>query len=375
MQRPKKSLCRAVRPLWLVSMMVGLASLQSARAQQGSVNASTTLDTYGNARPVHSARRTVGLYSNVSQYERTRGYQSLGRRLRRRGGTVGFSLPGDLLSRKRSVTYESAIPGLSVSPFERKVFSRYGGFEPRIDPHEPADMAEILGRRRMLIEATSVNAPVRRAMMTHGSTLGPPAPAEVEEETPTPAAPLSNPTGKPRILEDELRSAVTNSFRASRSEAWAWFKDGAYRRAAGTFESAVIVDAEDGAARIGTIFCYATIDSMRTALALLGQLNRHIENPFVYDLDVTAKYGDPIQARVVRTESGLFAEANRNTPGVAALHALILWYVGDRDAAFSAAEAMAAKFPKSEYADWPEKMAASGRLSGPSRASQGGEGP
>jgi thioredoxin-like negative regulator of GroEL len=143
--------------------------------------------------------------------------------------------------------------------------------------------------------------------------------------------------------------------RRARAEAWRWFREENYHRAARAFENAALARPDDTEARIGELFCHLSVGAIRTAVAVLGELTRRDTNPFTHPLDMTGAYGDPRRVRELRIGLQLRAAGHKD-PAITALLALVLWYSGEHDEALSFATALARDFPDDVYASWAPKM-------------------
>ncbi len=312
-------------------------------------------DAYGNAGRALPQRRYLSplAFPNETQRRTSQDYQTLGFRADRRGGFAGFALPGDVLAGNRLATADYLAPGGEVPPATRQAFRRYGGFGKRPGHRLPSDLTTILSRRYALVEAASLNAPVHRAIWAtaqRGITL----PAS----TVTPLTPLivTASSAQPTTLDRYLRYGLAVSVHRSREEGWGWFEEGAYRRAARVFESALVIQPSDLELRLGELFSYVCVAAVRTAIAALDDLNRRTQNPFSSDLDLTERIASVEEARRVRLESQWLAQAEKDDPQAIALHLFILWYLGERQEAILTARAASAMLADTAYADWPAKM-------------------
>ncbi len=343
-----------------VGIIVSACLLSStAVAQPGtSYNPTSTTDAYGNARPHYLGRRPVGIFQNEVQRVGMRGYQMWGRRVDRRGGFIPFALPGDALGRMQ-VRSRTVVPGLlgpgRSSPGHRRAFDRYGGFGRRVGSGDAADLYTVLGRRQALIAATSLNAPMHRAFLRTGTSPGLPStigrvPFVPAEESDTAVSAVA--------LGQRLRTGADAAHKRVRADAWAWFREAEYRRAARAFETAVMLQPLDAESRIGELFCHLSLGATRTAIAVLGELIRRDRNPLHYDLILTDAYGDASEARRVRVQAQLRASIAGDSADHRALHVLALWYLGEQDEAVVAASSLVRDLPGTAYADWPAKMRA-----------------
>ena len=328
----------------------------TAVAQRGPASPTSVTDAYGNARPFYQARRRVGVFQNQAQRDALRGYQLLGRRLHRRGGLTPFVLPGDALGRMRARP-RTVAPGLFGTagslPWHRGSFNRYGGFGPRAGSGEAAGLHTALSRRQALIAATSLNAPVHRASLRSGASVGLPS---TVGQVPFVPAEESNAGAPAVMLGQRLRADADVVHKHMQADAWSWFREAEYRRAARAFETAVMLQPLDAESRIGELFCHLSLGATRTAVAVLGELTRRERNPFLYDLRLADAYGDASEARRVRVESQLRASIAGDNADLRALHALALWFLGEQDEAIAAASSLVRDLPGAGYVDWPGMM-------------------
>ncbi len=362
-------------PFAIVScvLFVGLPA-HNVTAQTGANHrATSTTDVYGNARPVYLDYRSVGSYRSERERLAFRGFQTLGRRMDRRGGYKQYALPGDVFTRPRGrvPTQRSSLLLVDMwSAEQRQTFKRYGGFGPRrVNPQAPG-IASALERRRALIAATSLNAPVHRAGLTANATVGfrPMSSRVLLPPTGVVESEAAEPTS---TLEQRLRSGADLAHQRVRTSAWDWFRKGEFRRAARGFETAASLEPSDAESRIGELFSHVSIGAMRTALAVLRELNRHDEDPFVHNLNLTDAYGDPAKPQRLRLGLPFRAMGLSANPDARALYVLVLWYLGERDEAIIGATKLAGELSFGSYADWLEKMraarAAPGAEKGPSQ--------
>jgi hypothetical protein len=157
-------------------------------------------------------------------------------------------------------------------------------------------------------------------------------------------------------LDERLQAGADLAHQRARASAWQHFREGDYRLASRGFEAAVLLQPSDAESRIGELFSHLSVEAVRTAVAVMGQLVRRDPNPFLHDLDLTSAYGDVADARRVRIQAQFQANAAEEGADLIALNVLVLWYTGDRDEAASAAAALVRDTPNTPYADWPEKL-------------------
>ena len=272
-----------------------------------------------------------------------------------RGGFAGFSLSSDVLLGRRLATSGYLTPGGAVSPTTRRAFERYGGFGKRFGHDRPSDMTTILSRRYSLVEAASLNAPVHRAIWA-SAQRGDALPAAAR----TPMTPLivTAPSAPPSTLDRYLRQGLAVSVHRFREEAWGWFEEGSYRRAARLFESALTMQPDDLELRLGELFSYVCLDAIRTSIAALHGMSRHKQNPFAFELNLKGRFASDEKAQKVRLESQRWAQDQKDDPQMIALHLLVLWHLGDPREAILAAGSASELFADTVYADFPAKMQA-----------------
>lgn len=351
---------------YIAAGMVLAACMPSFRASAQTTDASvptSTMDGYNNVRPTFSARRSVGLFQNEQQREALRGYQDMGRNRDRRGGFSPFSLPGDRnagIGARLAPGMAGPQPGGSLSAFQRRAFSQYGGFGQRPGRARPGQIATALSRRQTLIAATALNAPVYRAFLRDISG----GVRRTVERTPFVRREESEPADPPSRLDEWLRTSADLAHLQIREKAWAWFRGGRYQRAARAFESASTLEPSDAESRIGELFCHLALRARRTSLAVFAELTSRDDNVFLHKLteakvrDLTGVFGDAEALRQVRAAAQLGAESGDQDSDVRALSTLALWYLGKHYAAAQAAAELARSSPDTAYADWPAKIEA-----------------
>ncbi len=290
----------------------------------------TMLDKYGNARPFSPNRRTAGVFATDAQRNAFRGYQTLGRRVDRRGG-LSLLLPSGghrrflqaLPGQRGSIN--DLMPGVPWS--RRNAFARYGGFGTRPQSADPKDVAGIFSRRYELLAATALTASVTRAAITPGVGLPMRARAAppVDDARLEPTVPSDAPT-----LAERLHDSTAESLGRVREEAWDWFGQGVYRRAARAFETAALSDEFGSEARIGEILCHVATGSTQSAAAVLRQLIRRDNNPFLHPLDLPARFGDSTAAQRVRVDALRRAPLGPAFLTINTLRAFVLWHMRER---------------------------------------------
>ncbi len=342
-----------------------VASAQFERRERvtGFYVTSSRLDPYGNAQAVSPLRRSLDLYQNDAQRAAAQLYQDAGRRLQQRGGFIPFSLPADRFRRdQRSRDTTPLVPfevdrsrGFSVS--ERlRAFRVYGGFSDRSSGRYGSEVQRAFARRYDLVMATANAAPVFRANMRHASVAGM---LTTIDTTPFDDRGLDLEGGPGAELGVALARNVQQSHQSIVREAWGRFKDGEYRRAERAFESAEILEPGDMVSRIGQFFSLVGLGATRTARSVLYEINRRDPNPFLYPLNVADILGDRRRAALLRAQMQMPSDAPRENPDLAAMHAFVLWYLGERQEGLSVAQAIADESPGSPYDAWVSKMTAS----------------
>lgn len=352
---------RAPFPSVLCVLFAGLWTHTVAAQTAVTFNPTSTADVYGNARPLYRNYRAIGSFRSEGERQAFRGFQTLGRRVDRRGGYRPFALPGDVFTRPRGRVPNrraSFLPAEMSSLARYEAFKRYGGFGPRSVNPQARSLATALERRHALIAATSLNAPVHRAALTTNPAIGL-RPAIGRAPLTATGATVSSDVAAPTItLEQRLRSSADLAHQRVRAEAWGWFREGEFRRAARGFETAASLEPGDAESRIGELFSQVSLGAMRTALAVLRELNRYDDDPFLHDLNLTDAYGDPVQAQRLRLGLPLRAMVHSANPDARALYVLVLWYLGEHEEATTGAAELVREFPAGAYADWPTKMRA-----------------
>jgi len=252
-----------------------------------------------------------------------------------------------------------SLVGFSLAPSgataSRFAFRRYGGFSARsaIDPERVDDL---LARRQELIAATTVNAPVHRALGERGSfdpglmSIGttPFVPSEVA---------LGADDGLP--IAELLRESADGHSRRLLRQGWSWFAEKRYGRAYQSFESTLTVDPDNRHASVGRIFSRLSAGAMRSAMVELAFFSRHADNPFVRPLALAEKYHSRDDTFQILFQTRLFAEHNASLAGPQALYVYVLWYLDDTKEAARLAEGLSKRHPQSPFVRWPSQMRAS----------------
>jgi len=244
-----------------------------------------------------------------------------------------------------------------ISAERIEAFRRYGGFRHRaLQQTKPGDVNEALTRRRSLVEATSLYAPIQRANRENASVAGLRSSLD-RVALPRVDVPLHPLVGQePPTLVEELSRNVDALHARKVREAWRSFREGNYRRAAHSFSSAVDLSEGDEESQVGALFCYVSLGSPRTAIALLARIARHEETPFLQGVDIAARYGRRIEVDRLRLQARLQASAGRDNPALAALSTLIFWYLGETEEARSTVSALSNVGVGTIFADWPAKL-------------------
>jgi hypothetical protein len=320
--------------------------------------AASAMDLYGNARPTAPERRELDIYQNPAQRLALRGYQALQRRENQRGGVTPFGLLADTYARRRA---ESSTLPIFDQPFQatpyvlsmvpERAYRAYGGFTERVGGIRRGDAAEAFERRRALIAATSLNAPVHRANLSLSLAAGV---AAAVGRTPFVPREPNDPRGISTTLDEQLHERVRLSHERMRSDGWSWFHDGAYRRAARAFESASLLDPDDDASRVGELFSHISLGAGNTAVAVMKQLNEHAANPFAIDVNLIDRFDQPQRASELRIRTQ--PAGAEESADLTAIHVMVLWYLGDRDEAQRVAARLARANRDSPYATWPALM-------------------
>ncbi len=344
-------------------LSVASAQFEARERVTGFYMTASRIDAYGNAQAASPLRRNLDVYQNNVQRAAAKLYQDQGRRQQQRGGFIPFSLPADRLrENQRSRDTTPVMPyavdrsrGLSAS--ERlRAFRVYGGFSDRSAGRYGSEVQRAFARRYDLITATANAAPVFRANLRHASVAGM---LTTIDMTPFDDRGLDL-EGRPGAeLGAVLARNVQQSHRSLVREAWGWFKDGAYRRAERAFESADVLEPGDMVSRIGQFFSLLGLGATRTARSVLYEINKRDPNPFLYPLNVADILNDRRRASLLRVQTQVPTDAPRENPDAAAMHAFVLWYLGERQEALSMAQAIVRESPGSPYEAWVSKMNAS----------------
>lgn len=340
------------------------------------------VDLYGNAEVGFDDRRVLEVYQNQVQRNALERYQEFGRRPENRGGYEPFAFPNDMFIGSRPPRWLYQRPTTAFTPADERTFSRYGGFGDRVGIRYGGDIASILSRRNELLRATSLNAPVRRAMMERGGSsflpdrlrstpFFPGSNIDVTTDTTTPLPadgpaavepgdqkPSSIPQPPPTeiSLTERLQSNAESSRAAALNEAWSWFKGGEFRRALRSFDVAASINRTDLEPQVGRFFCYAALGSFSSALTQLRFVSQRIPQPFVTTINVRAKFATPDLARDFGLQIQLQTQSGGDSPLLVALQAFTLWHLGEYDEAQRTLNGVEKSLGGTIFRDWPVKM-------------------
>ena len=348
---------RRPRAVWAMSVLITMGSAFPTTAfAQGQISYSPAaqIDEYGNARPV---------YQRIPLAAPQQGVERQPIRLQRwdapsvnqRGVLGTLNLPTGLFA--RTIRQPGARPtytGPTVRPqltaWRRGALGRFGGFSERSGRGDPVNFGSLIERRYALIAATGLNSPVYRAMLAPAIDLG------VKPQRQTAGDLEFSPavTEPGLTFEQRLQWGVGLAHERIRAEAWQWFREDDFRRAARRFESAARLEPGDLESRIGELFCHLSLEAVRTAVAVQRSLRVRNVDPFTAGLNMSEKYSDPERARELGVESRLWGQSTARNADLLALHVLVQWYIGQRDEAVASAASYARDFANTGYADWPE---------------------
>lgn len=320
---------------------------------------SSRLDAYGNASDAAPLYRPLDIYQNPVQSKALQ-LHNLGLRPQRRGGLMPFALPGDHIRQPQElITQTPLVPYLDEARKHQadriRAVRSYGGFGERSKAAYQSEIQRAFARRFDLIQATANTAPVFRANLRHASVAGMLATIDTTpfDERGTDVNPDTA-----LLLPQALETSVVASHRTTMGEAWDLFKNGDYRGAMRTFDSAEILQPDDTTARIGAIFSLIGVGSYNAAITELRLLDQDDPNLFLNPIDVAAKLDDRQRVAAMRVQTRVASDAPRERPELAGLHAFVLWYFGEHQEALSIAQAIAEESPNAAYAQWAHKMKA-----------------
>jgi len=344
-----KGLCAAA---YAVSAFVQPSTYAQTEDSSGRIVYPT--DAYGNVQPVETDWRSVGSFRNQVEEEALTGYQTSTRRYGQRSGAEPFALPSDVWSVSRlTATGTQDMPRVrsALSQTKRQAFQQYGGFASRKQTDEEGGAGDVLARKSGLLNAYSINAPVYRALSKSRTMV------DLQSKVGrTPFLYSDLPDTEAPTLEQQLDRTSDVEYRRVSAESWALFREGDYRRAIRTFESAITLAPDDLDSRIGEIFAYLAVGGRRTAAALFTELLRRDENPFGHDLRMRERFGNVADPNTLQIQAGMTAGDESQTVDANALYIFVLWYLGRQDDAMRAAETLARRAFDRPYAVWPVKM-------------------
>lgn len=323
------------------------------RAQDFS--AVTTTDEFGNARYRYRERTNLAIPIQPTPVYSS-GLIAPSRRSAARSPLNPFGLPPSPFSRSPLARFGGAtVPGTdSLLP---RTYQMYGGFESRRG-FGFGTVAQSLQRRQGLLQATSLNAPVRRALAKNTAYASP----RLQIETvPFVLEPQTEPASEPLSIDIGLQAKVDQSREAMRAEAWALFDDGDHQRAARAFATAASLSTgnEQLECRVGEMFSHAAAGALRTAEACVREILGRFGDPFVLadELAIGGRFQSASDAGDLVIQARLFASRNSADPTAAALHVIALWYLGRYDEALVAAAPLSRE-PSGRFAQWPQLMRA-----------------
>ncbi len=359
--------CRVCVSCMIAACSCLLCGEVAGQVPRGFAGEVSTIDASGNAVPKYPYYRAGSLPQRQPQPRRMLRLPTQSAGAARGGVLSGLARPNDVYQMMHRRRLQRPRGAAYVSPLIRQNYARYGGFYTRSGGGQAGDMQTVLQRRQALIQATMLTAPVQRARILHGlGDMGlPTAVSEAgiaQAQTPDLLAGLDS-------LGERLQVDAAASHDRTRGEAWAWFRkgneDSAYfHRAARAFEAAVTLDPMDFESRIGELFSHLSLGAYGRSVVLLAKLARRDQALFSHMLDFRELYAERINARQVCMQCEAYAQARAGDAGAMALHALVLWYGGERDRAIIAADALAGTSGGRRFADWGSQMRESMRAPG-----------
>ncbi len=332
----------------------------AARGQQQiSYSPAAQTDAYGNARPVY---QRIPLAVAPQQPVAQQGFHAYGwdaPSVNQRGAMGTLTLPTGLFARtipQRPLRtgYRGSMVRRQLTQWRQGALARYGGFDPRPGGLAAVNFESMVERRYALMAATALNAPVYRSMLKPTAGLG----VLPQRTAPGDLDLTRNFAPSGMTFDERLRLGVVLAHQRARSEAWQWFREDEFHRAARGFESAARLEALDVESRIGELFCHLSLGAIRTAIAVQRSLNARNLNPFMAELNLSEMYSNPDLARELGVESGLWGQDADRDADLLALHVLVLWYIGEHDEAIVTATSFARDFADTAYAEWPQMMRA-----------------
>jgi len=358
--RRDTSLChrtRDPRAIWvtLVLISVGSAFPATVIAQaHAGYSPAAQIDEYGNARPVYQ-RMPLAVPQQGAERRPLRQQRWDPPAVNQRGALGTLNLPTRLFARTiRQSRVRPTYTGPTVRPqltaWKRGVLSRFGGFGERSKRRRPVTFGSLVERRYALISATGLNSPVYRAMLEPAVDLG----VKPRQQAAGDLVFLPEVVAPGLTFDQHLQRGVGRAHERMRAEAWRWFEEGEFRRAARRFESAARLEPADLESRIGELFCHLSLEAVRTAIAVQRSLHTRNVNPFSAKLNMSEMYSNPERARELGVESRLWGQSRDRSADLLALHVLVQWYIGQQDEAVATAAIYARDFTNTGYADWPE---------------------
>lgn len=387
-----------------------------ARAQPGSpAGFVSRLDRFGNAEFANTDRRFVGQFQSAAQRVAAQGYQDFGRRPERRQlslrGGVQYELANIGRFRSALIPLASGLGEVSYGSGGISYGSGFIGSAPRLISR-PGEIDDILARRYELLAESSLFNPVEEIQASHRRAAGLPtgrqgvafsrlmnsippsaqawrtrattattgAQSAVSSDTEsgtTPTSGGSTPTvqaGLPLPLYGtqgagdseayattslglRLQHALSHEkYSATLTQAWANFADGRFHRAIRLFERAQILEPDASEPLLGQLFSQVANGSIRTAAALLRIVSERADLLLSDDVRLPERFNTPREATTVRLAVESAARSASATAEVHALHALLLWQLGERQAARQVASQLEREFATSAYAGWREIM-------------------
>jgi hypothetical protein len=211
-----------------------------------------------------------------------------------------------------------------------------------------------LYRRFGLIRATAYTTPVHRALLRSQKNS---AILPIWEEPPAQDSAAVEERAAD-TLEQRLALSNADLPRRARDEAWERFALGDFRLSAKAFSSAAALDRNDLEAHVGAMVCHVALGTLRGAAALLDGCPVRDRRLFELDLDLRERFGKDDLMKDLRTRCKYHAQTEGGDDRTAALHLLLLWYLGERDEAVFIASTIPKRYPGSRYSQWAEQMRA-----------------
>ena len=340
------------------------------------------VDAYGNAEVGFDDRRVLEVYQNQVQRNALERYQEFGRRPERRGEYSPFSFPNDVFQGARPRwLYQRPTTALTLA--DERTFSRFGGFGDRLGQRYGGDISTILSRRNELLRATSQTAPVRRAMMQHGMSAALPerlrstpflpgstidvTTSETHEPVVDTPERVESPDRQGQIqgtqgvetgisLTERLQSHAEASQVSAKRDAWTWFQAGEFRRAVRGFDAASALDRTDLEPQLGRFFAYAAVGAYTSALTQLRFMSRHADQPFIRSMNLRDKFPSAQAARDFGLQVQLQTQTSGDTPLLVVMHAITLWYLGEREEAQRALNGVEKALASTVFRHWPARL-------------------